>query len=230
MAGVSLVGQIGGGISSAIGGYMSASANKAMLEAQARIAEMNAQLAERNAQFSLDKGNKEVAALTLKAGQVKSSQRAAMAANGIDLSEGSAAELQASTEVLKDIDKNTLVANAVREAWGHRMERTAFENDAIMKRGAAEGISPGMALFGGLLTTATNVATSWYQFKRDGIDPFGGSGSTGAVGYTLGQVPGPSHGLGMYTMGGLGEPSGSGLGMRAGVGLGMRPTLLSGWR
>ena len=110
----------------------------------------------------------------MKAGQLKSSQRAAMAANGIDLGTGSAAELQASTDTMKDIDANQLLANAVRNAWGYRMQGVNYQNEAMMARAGAKGINPGMAAFGSLLSGATNVATSWYGLSKSGV--WGGGG------------------------------------------------------
>lgn len=86
------------------------------------VGDFNQRIAELAAQSSLAAGQQQIAAQTLKAGQVKGAQRAAMAANGIDLGEGSAAEVQVSTDMMKELDTNTLQANAVRTAWGYRAE------------------------------------------------------------------------------------------------------------
>lgn len=154
VAQASLISQIGGGITSAIGGYYSAAAQKSALG-------FNAKLAELSAQGELEKGQHEAMRLTMKAGQIKSAQRASMAANGIDLGEGSAAEVQASTDIMKEIDKNTIEANAIRSAWGYR-------TDAAMSRAKASTISPFGAAAGTLLTSAGSVADSWYRFKQSG--------------------------------------------------------------
>lgn len=179
----SLIGQVGGGLTSGIGSYYGAATQKinmggqaALAEAQARIHEINARMAEQGAQSVLLQGQQQVGALTLKAGQLKSSQRTALAANGVDLGEGSAAELQASTDVMKEIDTNTLAANAVRSAWGYRTEASNHlieagnaRAQAHIARATAKGISPGMALAGSLLGSATNVAGSWYQMRKAGV-------------------------------------------------------------
>lgn len=102
-------------------------------EAMARInadavrqtARANAQIAELGAQSALLQGQQQVASLTLKAGQLKATQRAAMAKNGIDLGEGNAVDVLASTEIMKDIDKEQITANAIRNAWGYRTQGVA---------------------------------------------------------------------------------------------------------
>lgn len=166
IAQLSMIGQIGGMATSAIGSYFSAATQKATLQGQAAIADTNARIAELGAQSALSQGQQQVGALTLRAGQLKSTQRASMAANGIDLGEGSAAEIQASTDIMKEIDKNTLEVNAVRSAWGYRTQAVNFENDALMKRAGADSISPGMAAATSLLGSAGTVASSWYAWRK----------------------------------------------------------------
>lgn len=168
LATASLIGQIGGGVTSAIGGYFSAATQKATLKGQAAVADTNARIAELGAQSALLQGQQQVGALTLRAGQLKSSQRAALAANGIDLGVGSAVELQASTDIMAQIDKNTIEANAVRSAWGYRTQAVNFQNEALTKRATAGAISPFGAAAGSLLGSAGSVAGSWYSLNKIG--------------------------------------------------------------
>ena len=163
LASASLIGQIGGGVTSAIGSYFSAATQKATLKGQAAIADTNARIAELGAQQELFRGQQQVGALTLQAGQLKSRQRAALAANGIDLGVGSAAEIQASTDIMKEIDKNTVEANATRSAFGYRTQAMNFQNEALTARATASAISPGMSAVSSLLGSATSVAASWYR-------------------------------------------------------------------
>lgn len=168
LATASLVGQIGGGVSSAIGSYFSAGAQRATLKGQAAAADINARISELGAQSALNQGQRQSGALTLKAGQLKSSQRAAMAANNIDLGEGNAAEIQASTDIMKDIDANQIAANALQSAWGYRMQGVNYQNEAIAARAGAGAISPFGAAAGSLLGSAGSVAGSWYSLNRLG--------------------------------------------------------------
>lgn len=155
--------QIGGMLSSTIGSFFSAETQKYQLKTQAIVADTNARIAELGAQSALNQGQHAIGDLTLKAGHLKSAQRVAMAANGIDLGEGNAAEIQASTEIMKEADKNTIQANAVRSAWGYRMQGTNFQNEALTARNASSAISPWMTGASTMLGKATDVATSWYM-------------------------------------------------------------------
>mgnify|MGYP003479613917 FL=1 len=154
---------IGGALSGAIGSFYSAKVAKINLEGQAFIADTNARIAELGAQSVLNQGQQEIGRVTMQAGRVKSAQRVALAANGVDLGEGNAAELQASTDIMKEIDRNTVEANAVRSAWGYRTQAVNSQNDALIKRATADTISPFGSAATSLLGSAGNVATSWYQ-------------------------------------------------------------------
>ena len=174
---------IGGMLSGAIGGFFSAKAQKYQLKAQAIMADTNARIAEMGAQSALMQGEQEVGNLTLKAGQLKSTQRASLAANGVDLGVGNAAEIIASTDIMKEVDKNTTMANAIRNAWGYRMQGTNFTNEALTARNTASAISPGMSAFSSLMSGAGNVAANWYMMNKVGaIGGMSSAGSTGAIG------------------------------------------------
>lgn len=160
--------QIAGAGVSAIGAYSSAKSQQLALSGAADIADINAGLSEQAAQQELARGGAAVASASARAGQVKSSQRAAMAANGVDLGEGSAAEVLASTDLYKEGDINTLTANAVRAAWGQRVQATNYKNEASSKRAGADSISPVMAGATSLLGSAGTIANSWYSLKKGG--------------------------------------------------------------
>jgi len=184
LGGASLIMGIGGALSSGIGSFYSAKAQKYQLQSQAIMADTNARIAELGAQSALNQGQAEVGNLTLQAGKLKSAQRATLAANGVDLGEGNAAEIQASTEIMKEVDKNTVTANALKSAWGYRMQATNFQNEALTARGTAGAMSPWMSGAGTLLGSAASVASNWYMMNKVGAlgGPNGGSGSAGSTG------------------------------------------------
>lgn len=165
---IGMVGSFFGAINSMVGTYYQSRAQASALEHQAAMAEINARISEVGAQSALLAGQKESGRLTMRAGKVKSAQRVALAANGVVLGEGNAAELIASTDILKEIDANQIMANAVQSAWGHRTQSVNYANEAITRQAAASGISPmGMAA-GSLLSGAGHVASNWYSFKKQG--------------------------------------------------------------
>lgn len=157
-----------GAASSAVGSFYSAKSMKSQLSFEAGMADINARIAEIGARQELLNGQKQVGSLTLQAGQLKSKQRTAMGANGIDMSEGNAVELRASTDLMKEIDVNTIEANAVRSAWGYRTQGANYQAEAATKRGTASGISPFGSAAGSLLSGAGQVASSWYQYNKPG--------------------------------------------------------------
>lgn len=178
-----------GAASSAIGAYSGAKSSKSSLNFQAGMADTNAksimdmalinqQMAEGSAQQTLLTGQREVQRSQIATANLKGSQRASMAANGIDLGEGTANQVLTSTDVLGEVDANTLQANAVRSAWGYRLQgqaefnrsRTQADNSrsqAVMSRASADAISPGNAAFTSLLSSAPTVASSWYQYDKN---------------------------------------------------------------
>lgn len=159
---------IGSVMASTIGSYLSAKSNKAMLNAQANIADINARMAENTAQSVLNQGKQQVAQSTMQYGAFKSRQKAALAANGVDLGVGNAAEIQASTDIMKEIDANTLHANAVRSAWGARTQSSQYQIDAMTRRTQADGMNPFASGSTTLLTGASQVAPTWYKLYKMG--------------------------------------------------------------
>jgi hypothetical protein len=91
-----------------------------------------------------------------------------LAANGVDLGEGSAANILTTTDVMGEIDANTIAGNAVRSAWGYRTQAVNQTNQALTSRTAAGAINPGQAGFTSLLTGAGSVASNWYRYDKAG--------------------------------------------------------------
>lgn len=158
---------LAGAAASAVGSYWDARSQKSRSAFQAQMAEINAKLSETAAQTELSRGQQEIGSLTMRAGQLKSSQRANLAASGVDLGVGSAAEQLATTDVMKEIDMNTINANSVRAAWGLRMQATNYENEALMARASADSISPGLAAATSLLGSASSVSSAWYRYAKE---------------------------------------------------------------
>jgi len=168
MAQASTAMNAGGAVSSAVGAYYGASMQKQNLKFSAAMSDINARVAELGAQSALMQGQSEVAKLTMQAGQLKSRQRTALAANGVDLGVGNAAEIQASTDMMKEIDANTLKSNALRSAWGYQNQAMNYRNQAVFDRATASGIKPYMSAATTLLGDSGQVASQWYSLQKQG--------------------------------------------------------------
>lgn len=168
MAMSSLMLQAGGVATSTIGSYYAAKGQKTALKLQARIAEVNAKIAEGQARDTLQRGERQEQGARMGAAQLRSSQRAAMGSSGIDLGSETAAAVLTSTDYLTEMDANTIKANALREAWGFRMDAGQSRSEASMARATAKGISPAGDAFSTLITGAAQVAGSYAAFKETG--------------------------------------------------------------
>lgn len=150
------------------GSFFAAKSAKSSAEHRARMARINAKLAESDARASLARGERAEQAARMDTAQMKSAQRVGMAANGVDLTSETAAAVLTSTDYLGEVDANTIKANALREAWGHRIQATGMRGQAGMYAAEAKGISPGMDAFGTLLTGASQVASGFSSMEQSG--------------------------------------------------------------
>lgn len=162
---------------------------------QAAIGDINAKMMESNAQATLLSGQREEQKSQINTAQLKSTQRASMAANGIDLGVGSAENILTTTDVMGEIDANTIQANAVRAAWGYRAEAQNAKGQADVARarqyGAAvmagaerdvggkayafamkqaDSVRPSTSFGSSLLSGAGKVAESWYSYANKNND------------------------------------------------------------
>lgn len=165
---LALTAQAGGAAISTIGAVSSAVGQKSALNAQAGIDDTNARLAELGAQSVLLQGQSQEQQSMISTANLKSKQRVALAANGVDLGVGSAARQLTSTDVLGAVDANTIHANAIRSAFGYRTQAVNLQNDALQKRSAADSISPISSAASTLLGSGGQVAGSWYQLSKVG--------------------------------------------------------------
>lgn len=189
---VSSVVMMGAGMaSSAIGASSAASGQKSQLQYQAAIGSINAAMAESDAsllelnasisdtqgQMAIGMGQREEQKLRLGSAQLKSRQRTALAANGVDMGVGSAARVLATTDYMTEVDAGEIRANAARAAFGYKVQAVNQKAGAMAARvqgsnytagsafasASASGISPLASGVGSLLGSAGSVAPSVYK-------------------------------------------------------------------
>jgi hypothetical protein len=170
---------IAGAIGQIAGAYYGAKAQQYQLDSQAMtlefqkdIAGINARQAEVTAQGILQAGEKQAASLSLKYGKAKGSQRAAMAANGGVIGEGSNATIEATNDLMKEIDVLQINANTVRAAENARTQGQNYKTQAAMygisannATASSQSINPLSAAGTSLLTSATSYASTIYRDK-----------------------------------------------------------------
>jgi hypothetical protein len=151
---IALASQAAGAVGQTIGAVYAAKGQKAMLRAQADAADTQA----RGAILS---GQRQEQQVRLATANLKSRQRAGMAASGVDLTDGTSQSVLNTTDVMGEIDANTVRSNALAQAFGH-------QSQAIHARANASALSPALAGVSAGLTGATQVASSWYSWKKTG--------------------------------------------------------------
>lgn len=174
-AGVSQALSIIGLASQTIGSYYSAvSAREQYKQAalsykfKADMTKINAELAEVQAQHIHRAGQYQAMAVGLKAGAMKSSAKVSLAQRGIQAGVGSASEVMTTTDLMKEIDLNTVNSNTVRAAEAQRMQAVGLQATATMQNlsasnmlSTASTINPAMQAGSTLLGGAGSVAKTF---------------------------------------------------------------------
>lgn len=156
-------------IASALGSFNSSSATKAANKYQAEISANNVQIAQMQGSQAILRGETLESSERLKTAGLISTQRAAYAANGVDVTSGSAIEVQASTKFLGNVDAATIRDNALNEAWGYSVAATNASNAQQFYSASANNINPLESAVTGFLTSANSVAAKWYTSSRLGV-------------------------------------------------------------
>lgn len=154
--------------------------NAAMAESDASLLEMNASITKTQGQIAIQQGQREEQRLRLGSAQVKGTQRAGFAANGVDLGVGSAARVLATTDYMTEVDAGEIRANAARAAFGYKVQEANQKFAAMSARAqgfnytagsafasaTASGISPMASGVTSLLGSSGQVAQAWYMQKK----------------------------------------------------------------
>ena len=86
-----------------------------------------------------------------------------MAAKGLDLSEGTAQQIQDTTDFFSETDQNTARYNAAKDAWAAR------QSGAMARwQGRAQEQSSNLQAFSTVLGGASSVASKWYTPSSTG--------------------------------------------------------------
>lgn len=157
-----------GAISSSQAAGKQAAATQQSEQIQAQTQANNATIANWDAADAITRGQQQAQQSQQSTATLASTQRATMAANGVDLTQGSPANILASTKYQGQVDVNTIQANAARQAWGYANQaNTATSNSQLLSYGASQ-INPSQAQQTTLLGGAGQVAGSWYGMNKQG--------------------------------------------------------------
>ena len=99
---------------------------------------INAKLAEINASDALARGEEQLGDYEVAAKRLKGTQVSSLAAQGVEIDSGSAAQIRYETDKQIDTDKRRIKNNAWREAWGYELEGRGIGMQSAMNSRAAE--------------------------------------------------------------------------------------------
>jgi len=144
---------------SAMGQYRQAGAITEQGQYAAQAALQNATLAKAQATDATTRGAYAESLQRQGTRQLIGSQRAALAAQGVDIGSGTALDVQSSTAYLGELDALMVRNNAAREAWGYQVEAGGYTQQAQMAKAQAENTAAGMRgqAFNTLLTGALDT-------------------------------------------------------------------------
>jgi len=143
---------------SALSAYDQYKTAKAQGRYQQQIADQNAEMAELRAADALKRGDREAAKIKTKTSGLLGRQRAILAAQGFDLSSGTALDLQEDTVGMGAMDELTTKNNAWREAFGFKSEARAYRTQGRFAKLEARNTARTSLLTGGLRAVEAGVA------------------------------------------------------------------------
>lgn len=153
------------GLINAVGQRRAATAAEQQGDFQAGVLGINAELADRAAEDAVARGRETANRSQANTRQLRGAQRATLAAQGIDVGDGSAADLGLETEQLGELDVLTIANNAQREAFGFKVEAVNYRNQATLARYGARTTAASLrnASISTLLTTGAQLGELAYQ-------------------------------------------------------------------
>ena len=144
--------------------YTQSRAIKAQGSYEAGVYEQNARLAQMQAEDAIERGDQDARTYQLQVKRLMGSQRARLAAQGLDLGYGSALDIQEDTAMLGAMDALTIRNNAYREAWGYKVQALDYSGRAAFTSLTAKSKASQTILTGGM--QLANLGTQYYQLSQ----------------------------------------------------------------
>lgn len=134
---------------------------------QSQVATNNAAITRQNESAGLVAGGYEESANKLATGQLIAGQKAAQAANGLDVNVGSPVAVRDSAATLGAMDAATIHFNAARAAYGLESEAGNLDAQSSLYKAAAKGAkTAGLAKAAStIISGASSLSSKWDQYK-----------------------------------------------------------------
>jgi len=153
----------------AVSSYSQGKSQQAMYNYQAQVAEQNKKIANQNAAQERQTGIEEARMQRIKTLQAVGSQQAAMAANGMDVTQGTSLDIIEDTSAMGELDALQIQTNYERKALSYEQQANNFQNEANMDRIAGQnayksGVINAAATGLNGIGKTVGVATKWMGF------------------------------------------------------------------
>ena len=145
--------------------FAQSGAQKAASIYQESVYRSNERMAEVQAADAISRGEKEAKKTLQNTRVLVGAQRAAMAAQGLDLESGSALDIQQETAGIGAMDALDIKNNAWREAWGYKVQANQYGQQAAFTKITGKNQSRTTLLTGGL-SAAKDIATGYYSTQE----------------------------------------------------------------
>lgn len=141
---------IGSSIANIFATARQAEMQKAMANEQARLIEFNAEMSLKQIEDIYAQADFQTRKIGQRGAQVQGAQRASLAAQGIGIDTGSAAELQKETAQLTTDDMMMVRQNALKAAFGVKANAYGMQMQANLVRAGGQASASGTLLTGGI--------------------------------------------------------------------------------
>lgn len=152
---------LGAAVVSAAGTAYGGLAANAQGKYESKVAQRNAELASEQSRDALERGQIEQQRLDREYSQTAGSQRAAMAANGVDLSYGSAEQVQQDTAMMRREDRGALDRNIYNEMRGLDINAANYRSQAQAARMKGKN-----AMVGSMISATGTLLSGASQFGK----------------------------------------------------------------
>lgn len=151
---------------SVMGQQRQAAAARAQANYQAQVQRNNEIIANRRADQILAEGQEERRRRKAQIGQLSASQTASLAAQGVDVTTGSAVDLLADTAALGEVELQEIDRVAELEAYNMRVQAQNYASQAGLFDAQARNSSGTLSSAGRLLTGAADIGSRIYERHR----------------------------------------------------------------
>jgi hypothetical protein len=166
LAGAATAATIAGGVISAGGAIMQGQAQAKQAKYQSAVERNNATIAGWQATDAQQRGKIEEQRQRLQTARLHGAQRAGMAANGVEIDNGSPLDVLMDTAQLGELDALTIRSNAEREAYGFRSQSSNLMAQSGLTRMAGRNAQQASYISAGstLLSTAATAGDRKFQY------------------------------------------------------------------